>query len=1157
MMEFHVSRQARDRYQFDQVLFALNGNVLLADFHAARVFAQKMNQKKDLVRFPDQAVKAGQINAMGLLDEILHHVIAQYRRQKNAEVMSQALGWLEEAVGVDALDKLIVLFMAEFPPVAVYQGKLSVETYLQLETDGISNRALALEELVLLWVTNQNPACQRYAELFDDELLQRETVYPQAMQALYTFFETQPRFGPDHQNLIDMLCAPARAFPDSLEDQLEFVRRSWSGMLGSYLTRLLSSLDLIKEEEKAVFFGPGPVAIPVYDSASVTAGELEAENFSLDREWMPRLVLIAKNTYVWLDQLSKQYGRSITRLDQIPDEELDLLAQRGFSGLWLIGLWERSRASARVKQLCGNPEAVASAYSLASYQIAAEIGGEDAYRNLRDRAWQRGIRLASDMVPNHMGIDSDWVIEHPEWFLSLDYSPFPSYTFNGPDLAPDGRVSLYLEDHYYSRSDAAVVFKRVDHRNGGAQYIYHGNDGTSMPWNDTAQLNYLNPQVREAVIQTILSVARRFPIIRFDAAMTLAKRHYQRLWFPEPGSGGDIPTRAEHGMTRQQFDEALPEEFWREVVDRVAQEAPDTLLLAEAFWLMESYFVRTLGMHRVYNSAFMNLLRNEDNGKYRQLMKNTLEFDPEILKRFVNFMNNPDERTAVDQFGKGDKYFGICILMCTLPGLPMFGHGQVEGLAEKYGMEFRRAYWDEQSDVNLVQRHQREVFPLLHRRQLFANVDHFLLYDFFAANGPVNEDVYAYSNGAGSERALVVYHNRFGSAHGWVRMSVGYLWRDPQGERQIVQRSLGEGLNLHPEAGRYVIYRDQVTGLEHIAASQDVCERGLYFDLHAYQYHVFLDFREVQDDEWNSYRQLCSYLNGRGVPSIRHALRDLLLQPVLTPLQQLVNPGYWGYLLDNRLSDERPALPPGLLTEAEHKLTGLLKGIIFMTDSPADWEALLARRAGRWLRAVLELPHLERLNPLPGAKHYPAGLTYLQAELHRPENWLALFEFAFVHELGRLAKPDDFIEQTLAWWDEWQLSTRLVEVAQTMGLAPEAAVRAAQVVRVLISQQRWFASLGKLPAEQVLEGWLADEAVQRFLGVNRYQDVLWFNHESFEQFVWWMMLLHVLDVCADEQGSASQVVEVVLADYELVQRLLQAEQQANYQVVRLLEAVRD
>ncbi len=228
-----------------------------------------------------------------------------------------------------------------------------------------------------------------------------------------------------------------------------------------------------------------------------------------------------------------------------------------------------------------------------------------------------------------------------------------------------------------------MVFKRVDNETGATQYIYHGNDGTTMPWNDTAQLNYLNPEVREAVIQTILDVARRFPIIRFDAAMTLAKRHFQRLWFPQPGTGGDIPSRAEHSMTKEQFDALMPEEFWREVVDRAAVEAPDTLLLAEAFWLMEGYFVRTLGMHRVYNSAFMNMMRNEDNAKYRQVMKNTLEFDPEIMKRFVNFMNNPDERTAVDQFGKGDKYFGTALMLVTLPGLPMFGHGQVAGLLRK------------------------------------------------------------------------------------------------------------------------------------------------------------------------------------------------------------------------------------------------------------------------------------------------------------------------------------------------------------------------------------------------------------------------------------------------------------------------------------------
>ena len=74
-----------------------------------------------------------------------------------------------------------------------------------------------------------------------------------------------------------------------------------------------------------------------------------------------------------------------------------------------------------------------------------------------------------------------------------------------------------------------------------------------MPWNDTSQLNLLIPEVREALIQTIMHVARKFPIIRFDAAMTLAKKHYQRLWFPVPGTGGAIPSRSDYCIVSPGF----------------------------------------------------------------------------------------------------------------------------------------------------------------------------------------------------------------------------------------------------------------------------------------------------------------------------------------------------------------------------------------------------------------------------------------------------------------------------------------------------------------------------------------------------------------------------------------------------------------------------
>jgi hypothetical protein len=370
-------------------------------------------------------------------------------------------------------------------------------------------------------------------------------------------------------------------------------------------------------------------------------------------------------------------------------------------------------------------------------------------------------------------------------------------------------------------------------------------------------LDYTNPTVREAVIQVILHVARNFPVIRFDAAMTLAKKHIQRLWFPEAGSGGAIPSRSQYGMSRDEFDEKVPEEFWREVVDRVAVEVPDTLLLAEAFWLMEGYFVRTLGMHRVYNSAFMHMLRDEDNAKYRLAIKNTLEFDPQILKRYVNFMNNPDEKTAIEQFGSGEKYFGICTMLSTLPGLPMFGHGQVEGFYEKYGMEFRWAKWDETQNDGLISGHEWRIFPLLHRRYLFADVEQFLLYDFYTQSGHVNEDVFAYSNRFRDERGLIVYHNRYADTRGWVKTSAACI---DKGSGNLIRKDIAEGLGL-PQDG-YVIFKDYATQLEYIRSSREIWEKGIYVELGAYQCHAFMDWRFVEGDDWKS---VYDQLNGAGV----------------------------------------------------------------------------------------------------------------------------------------------------------------------------------------------------------------------------------------------------------------------------------------------------
>lgn len=1119
LFEFHITRKARDTYDFNEALFSLKGEVIFANFTASREFAQRINEKRQA----EKAVRAGELNAMGLLDEILHYLIETYRRQLNPYLFEKMETFLIKSFGQKRFDELLSVFADRFPTTTVYKNQQSVQEYLQGQTGDLSNRHVILEELLLLWLDNLNPAYQPIKEMIDEKELDPETAYKAMMDKVDHFFRSEAFFGPDSLPLTEMLAEPARKYPHSIMAQLDYIRIKWAKYLSVFMLRLLMSMDFIREEEKERFdigiFGHGPAPLiqfgPEYD--------YEPEQFSPDLDWMPRVVMIAKSTYVWLDQLSKKYQRSITRLDQIPDEELDRLARYGFTALWLIGLWERSRASERIKKMRGNPEAVASAYSLMAYEIAADLGGDAAYHNLRERAWKRGIRLASDMVPNHMGIDSHWVINHPQWFLQCDHPPFPKYSFNGPDLCDDERVSIFIEDGYWTNTDAAVVFKRLDRYTGEVRYIYHGNDGTSMPWNDTAQLNYLMAEVREAVIQTILHVARKFPIIRFDAAMTLAKKHYQRLWFPQPGTGGDIPSRAEYAMTRQEFDELFPNEFWREVVDRVQQEVPDTLLLAEAFWLMEGYFVRTLGMHRVYNSAFMNMLKMEENEKYRMSIKNVLEFNPQILKRHVNFMNNPDEETAVAQFGKDDKYFGVCVLMCTMPGLPMFGHGQIEGFTEKYGMEYKKAYWDEHPDENLIRRHEREIFPLLRKRRLFSDVENFLLYDFYTAAGTVNENVFAYSNRRDGECSLVVYQNKFDRAAGWIQRSAAYLERE-----QLVQKTLGEGLDIGRDQNLYICSRDYISGLEYIRSSEELWNNGLYIELDAFKYHVFLDFRQVWHRTDRPYAELAKQLNGKGVPSVEEALDELVYQPVITAFREVVNPGSLQWL-------GQEANTKTVQESFEEKLHRLHQQV-------CDFEKLTLFNA-KELRHITREFHIVRAlfqkktSPL---SKYPRLLRGVNKELayRIPEKdnhqltgkrILLLVPFlGLLKGLYREQKNEDFMDN--------RLFAKIIQgVFQEMGVEGGTAYQDVLLLKILTAFDGGLEIDKKNPALPFFEELIVNKAVQQFIQIHEFQMVYYFNKEQFETLLSWLFIRRLIQVL--QSGNKTNGAAKINAAFREMQRL--------------------
>ncbi len=1194
MMEFHIARSARDRYQLKDSLFSYNGNVVFANMAACREFAHRMNQVRDAKNHPDLAVHAGALYAMGLIDEASHVLMARYRETLDPQVMTSALEWFSSQVGADALDKMLLTFVEHFPGSSVMRGEQTPQQWLAGSTGNIPHRAAALEELLLLWTANRNEAFKPFEELFADKTLAEKTVYRQVTQQLPEYFATRPLVpvaDAKPVTLLELLRAPAVNSPKSLADQLALIRKLWKPLLGDALEKLLQVAgEILHEEELAIWMQFNPAAAQAQAAAAEAARRrresgtqqwpsivshsevpifgdpaYEYERFSPDTAWMPNTVLIAKSTYVWLAQLSKQYGRHISRLDEIPNEELSTLAHRGLNSLWLIGIWERSRASKTIKQLCGNSDAVASAYSLFDYKISEDLGGEGAYINLRNRCYHHGLRLASDMVPNHMGIDSPWVVEHPEWFISRQESPYPAYRFEGPNLSNDSRVEIKIEDHYFEQTDAAVVFRRRDTASGETRYIYHGNDGTSFPWNDTAQLDYLNPAVREQVIQTILYVARLFPVIRFDAAMTLAKRHFHRLWFPGEGASGAIPSRAEYSMTDAEFNRLMPEEFWREVVDRVAVEVPGTLLLAEAFWLMEGYFVRTLGMHRVYNSAFMNMMRDEENAKYRSVIKNTLEFDPDIMKRYVNFMSNPDERTAIDQFGTGDKCFGVAALMATLPGLPMFGHGQIEGFTEKYGMEYQRPRYDETADAGLVARHDREIAPLLKRRSLFAESSNFLLYDFFQANGSVDENIFAYSNRNGNDRALVVYNNRYGATHGTIDFSAAYA---DKGSGQLRQQRLREGLGLGSE--RILAWRDSLTGLEYLRRGGDLASRGLTLDLHAYQCHVFLDWRELEATADKPWDRLCDQLNGRGVPSLDDALIQLELQPVHDALLAQLDSHIVRLFAD--LAEHPSAAFSGKdrtiesqrkqffeqawvrsmeFLQAAHKAySSGVGGEKPAHPAPAASPELLAPVFRERMRAAMRIPALEALSPAPWSGAARRVLPSPSPRRTATAMWGPVLAWCILELLAESIDAENPERTALDLFDRLHLREPFAQAFANLGFEGEESWRASARIKVvlLIESENSKARHAAAKPAKLQPGLPAslwhDPDVRWLARVHEADGHSYLVREAYEELLWWLLMPSLLRLAGEAAPGRAAVDDLSKA----VADALAAAETAGYRV---------
>ncbi len=121
-MEFHIDRDMRHKYGLKDSLFSLTGNVFLADMKQTRELAAKFNAKQD-PNHPERFIKAGHLYAMGLIDEILHYVIALYREEVQPDAFETALDRLETNIGREANGRASDIFFRTVPAQARVQGR--------------------------------------------------------------------------------------------------------------------------------------------------------------------------------------------------------------------------------------------------------------------------------------------------------------------------------------------------------------------------------------------------------------------------------------------------------------------------------------------------------------------------------------------------------------------------------------------------------------------------------------------------------------------------------------------------------------------------------------------------------------------------------------------------------------------------------------------------------------------------------------------------------------------------------------------------------------------------------------------------------------------------------------------------------------------------
>jgi hypothetical protein len=374
----------------------------------------------------------------------------------------------------------------------------------------------------------------------------------------------------------------------------------------------------------------------------------------------------------------------------------------------------------------------------------------------------------------------------------------------------------------------------------------------------------------------------------------------------------------------------------------------------------------------------------------------------------------------------------------------------------------------------------------------------------------------------------------------------------------LAQKSLGDALQLHHEPHYFVIFRDHVAGQEFIRRSRNIHEQGLFISLAAYQYQVFWDFREVEDNIWQHYSHLEAYLGGRGVPNIDEALKETFLKPIHQAFKKLANKEVFETLYTVRLLKADMAMDEKLTADIGQKMQDLLTEIRQFNAGKGE-VVQITQQFEQELTILLQIPVLDKIIKCPRNKQAQIVLksltNFFNVEKHHWQIWYA---WLLVHQLGAAVDPSQTAEQSRAGLEDWLLGKILEQNFYDLGLTHETVQQIVPLIKILTTHQNWWkdGKEQKISAYQIMQILLQDAEVQSYLQVNRFREVLWFNKEFFASLCDWLLNMAILESVKMGKGDNKIICQEIKKYSNLIEKFKEAEQKSGYQLEKLLESLK-